>query len=83
MTDGPDGVLPARMYWLKQIPASAEETPDLSDEPIGTGPYRFESRNQGVDIELVANEEYWGDGGRRSARSPTSSPTTPRPASPA
>ena len=61
MTDGPDGVLPARMYWLKQIPASAEETPDLSDEPIGTGPYRFESRNQGVDIVLVANEEYWGE----------------------
>ena len=25
------------MYWLKQIPASAEETPDMSDEPIGTG----------------------------------------------
>ena len=24
-----DGVLPARMYWLKQIPASAQETPDL------------------------------------------------------
>ena len=83
MTDGPDGVLPARMYWLKQIPASAEETPDLSDEPIGTGPYRFESRNQGVDIVIVANEDYWGDGGRRSARSPTSSPTTRRPASPA
>ena len=62
-TDGPDGVLPARMYWLKQIPASAEETPDLSDEPIGTGPYRFESRNQGVDIAIVANEDYWGEGG--------------------
>ena len=63
MTDGPDGVLPARMYWLKQIPASAEETPDMSDEPIGTGPYRFESRNQGVDIVIVANEDYWGEGG--------------------
>src|SRR5687767_1161165 len=63
MTDGPDGVLPARMYWLKQIPASAEETPDMSDEPIGTGPYRFESRNQGVDIVIVGNEEYWGEGG--------------------
>ena len=63
MTDGADGVLPARMYWLKQIPASAEESPDMSDEPIGTGPYRFESRNQGVDIVIVANEEYWGDGG--------------------
>jgi peptide/nickel transport system substrate-binding protein len=63
MTDGPDGVLPARMYWLKQIPASAEETPDLSDEPVGTGPYRFESRNQGVDIVLVANEDYWAEPG--------------------
>jgi len=63
MTDGPDGVLPARMYWLKQIPASAAESPDLSDEPIGTGPYRFESRNQGVDIVLVANEDYWGEPG--------------------
>jgi peptide/nickel transport system substrate-binding protein len=63
VTDGPDGVLPARMYWLKQIPASAEETPDLSDAPVGTGPYRFESRNQGVDIVLVANEEYWGEPG--------------------
>jgi peptide/nickel transport system substrate-binding protein len=62
-TDGPDGVLPARMYWLKQIPASAEETPDMSEEPIGTGPYRFESRNLGVDITIVANEEYWGEGG--------------------
>jgi peptide/nickel transport system substrate-binding protein len=62
-TDGPDGVLPARMYWLKQIPASAEETPDMSDEPIGTGPYRFDSRNLGVDITIVANEDYWGDGG--------------------
>jgi peptide/nickel transport system substrate-binding protein len=60
-TDGPDGVLPARMYWLKQIPASAEETPDMSDEPIGTGPYRFENRNLGVDITIVANEDYWGD----------------------
>src|SRR5262245_36988117 len=36
-TDGPDGVLPARMTALKQIPASAEETPDLTEEPIGTG----------------------------------------------
>jgi peptide/nickel transport system substrate-binding protein len=62
-TDGPDGVLPARMYWLKQIPASAEEAEDMSDEPIGTGPYRFESRNQGVDIVLVRNDEYWGEGG--------------------
>ena len=40
---------------------SAEETPDLSDAPIGTGPYRSTSRNQGVDIKLAANADYWGD----------------------
>jgi peptide/nickel transport system substrate-binding protein len=61
MTDGPDGVLPARMYWLKQIPASAAETPDLSDAPVGTGPYTFVNRQQGVDIEIAANPDYWGE----------------------
>lgn len=61
MTDGPDGVLPARMYWLKQIPASAAESEDLSDAPVGTGPYEFASRNQGVDIMLTAFPDYWGE----------------------
>jgi peptide/nickel transport system substrate-binding protein len=61
MTAEPDGVLPARMYWLKQIPASAQETPDLSDAPTGTGPYMFAGRNQGVSIDLTANPDYWGD----------------------
>jgi peptide/nickel transport system substrate-binding protein len=61
MTDGPDGVLPARMYWLKQIPASAAESPDMSDAPNGTGPYRFANRQQGVSIDLEANPDYWGD----------------------
>lgn len=61
MTDGPDGVLPARMYWLKQVPASMAEMEDLSDEPTGTGPYRFAARQQGVSIDLEANPDYWGD----------------------
>jgi peptide/nickel transport system substrate-binding protein len=60
-TDGPDAVLPARMYWLKQIPASLGGEEDLSENPVGTGPYVFESRNQGVDIVLVANPDYWGE----------------------
>jgi peptide/nickel transport system substrate-binding protein len=63
MTDGPDGVLPARMYWLKQVSAADAESPDLSDAPNGTGPYRFDSRNQGVDVTIVRNDEYWGEPG--------------------
>jgi peptide/nickel transport system substrate-binding protein len=56
-----DGVLPARMYWLKMIPASAADAEDLSDEPVGTGPYTFESRETGTSITLKANADYWGD----------------------
>lgn len=59
-TDGPDGVLPARMYWLKIIAPAAQEVEDLSDAPNGTGPYKFVSRETGVAIELEANADYWG-----------------------
>lgn len=59
-TDGPDGVLPARMYWLKIIAPSAKDVADLSDAPNGTGPYKFVSRQTGVSIELEANADYWG-----------------------
>jgi peptide/nickel transport system substrate-binding protein len=60
-TDGPDGVLPARMYWLKIIPASAAESDDLTDDPVGTGPYTFEEFVRGDHISLSANDDYWGD----------------------
>jgi peptide/nickel transport system substrate-binding protein len=61
MTAEADAVLPARMYWLKQIPASAKDTPDLSDAPNGTGPYKFVERQQGVSVKIEANPDYWGD----------------------
>lgn len=60
-TAKPDGVLPARMYWLKMIAASAETAEDMSDAPNGTGPYKFVSRTVGSDIKLEANSGYWGD----------------------
>ena len=59
MTDGPDGVLPARMYWLKIVSPGDAESDDLSDAPNGTGPYTFVGRETGVSIELAANPDYW------------------------
>jgi peptide/nickel transport system substrate-binding protein len=32
----------------------------LNQKPMGSGPYRFVSRTQGVKIELAANPGYWG-----------------------
>jgi peptide/nickel transport system substrate-binding protein len=60
-TEGPDGVLPARMYWLKIVTPADAAKEDLSDAPNGTGPYTFGSRETGVSIVLNANPEYWGD----------------------
>jgi len=60
-TAEPDGVLPARMYWLKMIPTTAAEVEDLSDEPVGTGPYTFDSYEPGSALTLEANADYWGD----------------------
>ena len=59
MTDGPDGVLPARMYWLKIVAPADAEQEDLSGAPNGTGPYTFVDRETGVSIELAANPDYW------------------------
>jgi peptide/nickel transport system substrate-binding protein len=58
-TDGPDGVLPARMYWLKIVSPADAASDDLSAAPNGTGPYKFVSREQGVSIQLEANADYW------------------------
>jgi peptide/nickel transport system substrate-binding protein len=58
-TEGPDGVLPARMYWLKMVTPADAAKDDLSDAPNGTGPYTFVSRETGVSIELAANPDYW------------------------
>ena len=59
-TTEPDGVLPARMYWLKIVAPGTEDSDDLSDAPNGTGPYKFVGRETGVSIELAANPDYWG-----------------------
>ncbi|MGG4606219.1 peptide ABC transporter substrate-binding protein [Paenalcaligenes sp. Me131] len=34
----------------------------LSQKPIGTGPFKFDSRVPGDRVVLVANEQYYGDG---------------------
>lgn len=60
MTKEQDGVLPARMYWLKMVAANAKDVADLSSAPNGTGPFKFVSQSLGVNVVIEANADYWG-----------------------
>ena len=55
-----DGVLPARMYWLKIVAPGTEASDDLSAAPNGTGPYTFVEQVKGDHVSLAANASYWG-----------------------
>jgi peptide/nickel transport system substrate-binding protein len=41
--------------------AAALEDPTLNQEPVGTGPFRFESRIEDSVTRFVRYEEYWGE----------------------
>ncbi len=60
ITQGPDPILPSRMYWMKMVPAKYSADKDFADKPVGTGPYKFVEWKRGQSITLVANDTYWG-----------------------
>lgn len=43
-----------------ESPTAVEQYGDLMRNPVGTGPYEFDSWVSGDRITLVANEDYWG-----------------------
>jgi peptide/nickel transport system substrate-binding protein len=59
-TKGPDPILPARLYWLKMVPPVASQEAGFAENPVGTGPYAFDSWSRGSSITLTANPDYWG-----------------------
>jgi peptide/nickel transport system substrate-binding protein len=60
MTDGPDPILPSRMYWMKMVPPVYSETEEFASAPVGTGPYTFGEWQRGSALTLNANPDYWG-----------------------
>lgn len=58
--DQPVPILPVR---ASSLVLQSPNTPvgEFTLEPIGTGPYKFEGWNAGVDIVLSRNEDYWGE----------------------
>ncbi|HVM13382.1 MAG TPA: ABC transporter substrate-binding protein [Egibacteraceae bacterium] len=47
---------------LAIVPQESVEAGTLESEPVGTGPFRFVSYTEGSNVQLEANEDYWGDG---------------------
>jgi len=60
-TEGPDPILPSRLYWMKMVPPEASQNDDFASNPVGTGPFMLDAWNRGTSIDLVANPDYWGD----------------------
>ncbi len=58
-TDGVNATLPLQ---IAQLPIFAPGTADtVGENPVGTGPYMFESWERGQQITAVRNPDYWGD----------------------
>jgi len=60
ITDGPDPILPGRLYWMKMVPPGHSKDPKFAETPVGTGPYKFVKWNRGQNVTLEADPDYWG-----------------------
>ena len=58
-TDGVNAVLPLQIAQLPVIAPGTGET--VGENPVGTGPYVFESWDRGQQITALRNPDYWGD----------------------
>lgn len=66
-TDGPYPVLLAQLVKLSVVPehvAANESEQDFNANPVGSGPYKFETWDRGVSVTLDKNDDYWGDKGQ-------------------
>ncbi|WP_118134134.1 ABC transporter substrate-binding protein [Oceanicella sp. SM1341] len=65
-TDGPYPVLLPQLVKLSIIPKHVVE--EVGDDafnlaPVGSGPYRFEGWDRGVQVTVTRNDDYWGTKG--------------------
>ena len=58
-TDGVNATLPLQIAQLPVIAPGTGET--VGENPVGTGPYMFESWDRGQQITAVRNADYWGE----------------------
>jgi len=57
----PNGALLFNLAWGDAIVLSPDSFDKAKTEPVGTGPFRFSKWVQGDRIEIVRNDDYWGE----------------------
>ena len=57
----PDGSFLFNMAWGDAVIVAPESIHDIKQNPVGTGPFRFEDWVQGDSIDLVRYPDYWGE----------------------
>lgn len=65
-TSKPYPVLFAQLTKLSVVPKHVVEAvskDEFNARPVGSGPYRFEAWNRGVEVVLARNDDYWGQKG--------------------
>ena len=57
----PNGSFLFNMAWGDAVIVAPETIDDIKTNPIGTGAFKFSNWVQGDKIELLRNEQYWGE----------------------
>lgn len=57
----PNGALLFNLAWGDAVVLSPDSFDKAKTEPVGTGPFRFSKWVQGDRIEIVRNDDYWGE----------------------
>jgi peptide/nickel transport system substrate-binding protein len=61
-------VLTDRSGMMVSPKAVTDQKGDIRNQPVGTGPFKYESRVKGDTITLVRNDQYWQSGAPKAAK---------------
>jgi len=56
----PEGAFAWNLGWGDAVMVAPETAASNATKPVGTGPFRFDSRVEGQSITLMRNAQYWG-----------------------